>query len=323
MSFWNPKQWSKATREKDFAAIADWFITYFIVSGVAIILFAGLAAGLDIGPANGFRVFVIGGAVSAAFAVAGWLLGLLFGIPRSLSRGLVGGNSATDDARSARSSRVNTNLEDISDWLTKTLVGVGLTSIFSAPHFLWRFADLINRQGFGWSPYGRSLALMLILFFSSGGFWLGYVGTRTILTKLLDSFEAESDTGAALLSAKISTLLQYLYDQSRNNYDAAIHFGKELLTDPEAKATNEALIWFALACAYGQKHAVNKREHATPEVLAELRLEALKAARAAVARDPSQKRQLYILWQTKEDEVESDLASIDHNDPDFIQLLQD
>ena len=320
MSFWNPKQWSKVTREKDFASIADWFITYFIVSGVGIIVLSGIAAGLSVGFASGARVLVISAALAAACAVLGWLFGLLFGIPRTLSRGAVSGSSSPD-SHLAGSSRVNTNLEDISDWLTKTLVGVGLSSIFGAPHFIWHVADVVNQQGLGWMPYGRALALTLILFFASGGFWLGYVGTRTILTKLLDTYDGEPSSSTQLVEVKVTTLLKYLYEE--NGFESAIRFGRELLSDPEAKNTYEGRIYFAIACAYGQKHAVVKKDNPTSPTLVDLRLEVLKAARAAIARDPSQKKQLRDLWQANEQELESDLASIPHDDPEFTELLAD
>jgi hypothetical protein len=90
-------------------------------------------------------------------------------------------------------SRANTNLEDISDWLTKTFVGVGLTQLFAVPHYLWQVAGQFNSHGFGWENHGQLLALALLLYFGPGGFWLGYVGTRTILTALLDEFARSNE----------------------------------------------------------------------------------------------------------------------------------
>jgi hypothetical protein len=93
---------------------------------------------------------------------------------------------------SSAPNRVNTNLEDVSDWLTKTLVGVGLTQLYYVPHYLWQSADKLNKAGFMWDAHGQLLALALFLYFAPGGFWLGYIGTRTILTKLFDSLEGPS-----------------------------------------------------------------------------------------------------------------------------------
>ena len=57
------------------------------------------------------------GMLSAAALIAGGFFGFLFGIPRYL---------ATPGPMQVQP---NTNLEQISDWLTKVLVGVGLTQI--------------------------------------------------------------------------------------------------------------------------------------------------------------------------------------------------
>jgi hypothetical protein len=200
--------WARALREGDVASIADWFIKRFFIVGAVVLALSGLAAGVDQGFAKGFgpgigaglRVFVLSALFGAASTVSGWLLGLLFGVPRTLARGQVSSAAARPDgseaaqsdqaqARPSPTSRVNTNLEDISDWLTKTIVGVGLTQLFAMPGYFWNVAGELNDKGFGWDPYGRLLALGLFFYFAPGGFWLGYVGTRTILTKLFELIE--------------------------------------------------------------------------------------------------------------------------------------
>jgi hypothetical protein len=211
-----PGSWSEAMKRRDFAAIADWFIWYFFWGGVIGLVAAGLAAFVEeyakgifwSAAGSGLRIFVLSVLFASASAVSGWMLGLLFGIPRSLARGTAAPNtppaasasatgptanaassSATSATAAASSSRVNTNLEDISDWLTKTIVGVGLTQLYQVPHYLWHVAERLNEQGFNWPQHGQLLALALFLYFAPGGFWLGYVGTRTILTKLFDSID--------------------------------------------------------------------------------------------------------------------------------------
>ena len=194
------RRWSRAIREEDFGVILDWFTNYFFAFGGVALVMAGIAAGIDKGLACGFRVLALGLLFAAACTASGWLLGLLFGIPRSLARpqpaasaaGTAGAPATTPGGAAAAptlTSRANTNLEDISDWLTKTIVGVGLTQLFAVPHYLWSTAGQLNTGGFGWDNYGQLLALALFLYFAPGGFWLGYVGTRTLLTKLLDVFD--------------------------------------------------------------------------------------------------------------------------------------
>jgi hypothetical protein len=199
-SIFQSLNWADALRRKDFGSIADWFASRFFVMGGIGILAVGVAAGWQLKPSDGFRILSLSLIFGGACTISGWLLGLLFGVPRTLSRpttpapaaGSPGGAAAGSAAGSAPSSRVNTNLEDVSDWLTKTLVGVGLTQLLAAPAFLWAAAGKLDAMGFGWSPYGRLLALALFFYFTPGGFWLGYVGTRTILTKLFESIDGLS-----------------------------------------------------------------------------------------------------------------------------------
>ena len=222
--FGPPKfSFSQAFQRRDPAAIADWFAIFLFSAGLTGLLLAAMGAWLDRSFSLGFRVLGLGLLFAGASGVCGWVLGLLFGIPRSLARAAPGATSGsapsnpglaspgspqttetqaaappTPDVPSARSSANNTNLEDISDWLTKTMVGVGLTQLYLLPSKLWSYSDQLNQSGFQWFAGGQAtctsncagpgqlLALALFLFFAPGGFWLGYIGTRTFLTMWLD-----------------------------------------------------------------------------------------------------------------------------------------
>ncbi len=112
-----------------------------------------------------------------ACLASGGLIGFIFGIPRVLQ----GDNPAsanTDPAASASSpgnvsaqaarqavydQRVNTNLEQISDWLTKILVGVGLINIGKISSDLGK-ASFYLAQGFGKEQ--EPFAAALIVYFS-------------------------------------------------------------------------------------------------------------------------------------------------------------
>jgi hypothetical protein len=112
---------------------------------------------------------------SGAFMAIGWAIGFLFGVPRA---------SATDTT-------TNTNLEQISDWLTKVLVGVGLTQLQKIPVELGLLANYIAKD------YGPSasnvFALSMVLYFSSLGFLTGYLITRLALQPDFKSADSDSD----------------------------------------------------------------------------------------------------------------------------------
>jgi len=206
------RAWSSALSRKDFAAIADWFNLWFFGIGAAGLT---LAAGADKG--HWPRILALGVLLAGASGVSGWLFGLLFGIPRSLARG--GQATTAPLPGTIQTSKVNTNLEDISDWLTKTLIGVSLTQLNTFPGFLWGMALTANAYGFAWTDMGPKgvvlhqpgalLAETIIVYFTAGGFWLGYVGTRTILTRLFDSIDGgisqtDVDTAKSAMNLKIA-----------------------------------------------------------------------------------------------------------------------
>ena len=129
----------------------------------------------------------------ASFAV-GVLFGFLFGFPPtpsstpspSPSPQPSGAPSPSQSAppanRSAEapSSSVfqNTNLQEISDWLTKVIVGAGLVDLTRLPPQIWKLAKLMaasNDPQTGGSP---GVALAIMGYFSACGVLFGYVWTR-------------------------------------------------------------------------------------------------------------------------------------------------
>jgi len=137
-----------------------------------------------------FKAEVLGVALltAAASFAAGALLGFLFGIPRSVRA--QGGEKATDKAKEPLAAAVaesqfapNTNLEQISDWLTKILVGVGLVQIHAAGDAL---DDLAGGLAPGLGNQGESVAIALMVSFSIAGFVSAYLFTRL---RLQSAFE--------------------------------------------------------------------------------------------------------------------------------------
>ncbi|WNJ89586.1 hypothetical protein [Bosea sp. 685] len=202
---------TQAIRTREFAAVADWFAIYFFLLGAACIFLAALAALASGGWTTGIRVFSFGLLLFGACSISGWLLGLLFGIPRTLARAQSPqpqANSGTATVAAPQGTRVNTNLEDVSDWLTKTLIGVGLTQLYLVPGYIWRASGALNHYGFAWKDSGQLLALSVFMYAFCGGFWLGYIATRTALTKLLDGLEGADDFAVEISLAADQLLLE-------------------------------------------------------------------------------------------------------------------
>jgi hypothetical protein len=71
-------------------------------------------------------------------------------------------------------------MEQISDWLTKLLVGAGLVELKSLPHFVHTAAKYVA-DSLGSSPADpgtTSFAAALIIYFCVEGFLGGYLATR-------------------------------------------------------------------------------------------------------------------------------------------------
>ena len=118
--------------------------------------------------------------VAGAALLVGGLLGFLFGIPKKLQQ-----DSATVlNQQQGSAYQENTNLEQISDWLTKILVGVGLTQLTSIPAALQQYANF-TASGLGNFASSKVFAIALLLYFLICGFLITYLWTRLYLAGAL------------------------------------------------------------------------------------------------------------------------------------------
>ncbi|MEM8640886.1 MAG: hypothetical protein AAGG51_19020 [Cyanobacteria bacterium P01_G01_bin.54] len=127
-------------------------------------------------------VFGIVAIVAGASLVCGGFLGFLFGVPRTLSY------ENQNENTSGSGVKANTNLEQISDWLTKILVGVGLTqipAILAAIDKVTRTLapDFSDPNISDLKPSSISFTLGLLVYFNICGFFLGYLWARLYLPR--------------------------------------------------------------------------------------------------------------------------------------------
>ncbi len=133
---------------------------------------------------HGLEVLAVGLLTAAAAFAAGALLGFLFGIPRFLAQQ---GTAPAPGATNGPTYTPNTNLEQISDWLTKILVGVGLVQLGQIGHGISVLGKGVE-EGLGKDTH--SIAIMLMVSFSIVGFLSSYLFTRLRLQKVLEPFKA-------------------------------------------------------------------------------------------------------------------------------------
>ena len=153
------------------------------------VLTTALIVGFVVVVAYGFaqEKFNLGIAVllSGSCVMVGGLLGFLFGIPKALQLRqepeTVQPTGQEESRNNRQAYRANTNLEEVSDWLTKILVGVGLTQLNSIPTKVVAFGAYFGKPLGGDELTGERFAAAVLLYFSVTGFLLGYLWTRLFL----------------------------------------------------------------------------------------------------------------------------------------------
>jgi hypothetical protein len=157
------------------------------VGGACIVAYAWLE--------NGVRAVAVGLLLALALFAIGALVGFLFGAPHTVpassppaslfaKASLSGASSpGADQQLPLQRYLPSTHLEDISDWLTKILVGIGLTQIQNLPAALAAFSAFAAR-GISDGTSTPPLIVGIMLVFTVCGFFFGYLWCRLILARL-------------------------------------------------------------------------------------------------------------------------------------------
>jgi hypothetical protein len=211
----------ESEQERDTRWTRDTVLTFCYVGAVGVMLFA-IRAVVPVGGTEVLlRVLGAGVLIACGALLSGALLGFLFGIPRAPTppeplfvRAAAQQAGTTvpaapqgDRPPSRPALQVNTNLEQISDWLTKIIVGLGLIHLsqiddglrYLAAYFATAFGPIEGREAF---------TLSLLVSFSVSGFLLGYLLTRLFLTMAftrvergLTQFEAAAEVNRLVQDA--------------------------------------------------------------------------------------------------------------------------
>ena len=168
-------------------------------------------------------VVATGVMVLGAGILVGGLLGFLFGIPRTLQGGGPPADRGSVDATDAREPAylVNTNLEQISDWLTKILVGVGLIQLGKIGSGSGRLVDFLA-GGLGGLPSSRVLAAGLVAYSTVAGFLTGYLLTRLYLTPAFKRADVEGLRSRVEKAEKVSRQAQEAAEEAGRKATSAV-----------------------------------------------------------------------------------------------------
>jgi hypothetical protein len=199
------------------------------VAGIGLVLYI---IGL---PADSFTALGTGIGAALAAAVTGSLAGFLFGLPRSAQEG--------DGTRGRQGFEENTNLEQISDWLTKILVGVGLIQIGNAGDPARRLVATVA-EGMGGTPAARVVAASLLLTAAAWGFLVSYMLSRVRAGRVFRSAVLDVARKAAT-----ETTQERLRDSSRAGADALFLAHQALNPPPGTRPPSVQELRDALAAA--------------------------------------------------------------------------
>jgi len=244
------------------------------VGGAAGIVLTSLGFAAASHHASSFlAVFASALAVAAAAAVVGAVLGFLFGIPRTLQSESAGSGEGTRYL-------ANTNLEQISDWLTKILVGIGLVQIGKLPAAVANLADALKPMlgdSAGSGGFGGSLCVFSALF----AFLLMYLWTRVTLKQELQ--RADRDI--------VATVRAVVTEQSSADAVALSLVDRQLTgqSPPSAEELNKAVASAsksALVLTYQRAENQRARTWSEPSKL-DQHDRTIPVFRALIANDPN------------------------------------
>jgi hypothetical protein len=140
---------------------------------IALLAFLGIGGSLiyvlQVPSAVRWIVFGTILAIAGAAFLTGGVVGLLFGVPRTVR---------TSGQPTEERYESNTNLEQVSDWLTKIIIGVGLVQIGHAGPILTKLGETLKAP-LGGQPSSAAFGLALTIFYTLLGFLLYYLWART------------------------------------------------------------------------------------------------------------------------------------------------
>jgi hypothetical protein len=309
---------------------------------------------------SGLRVFAVGLIVAAAAAIVGALFGFLFGLPRAnddLSpahdAGKNGAPAADPDGapehggangrHAPRPSKPNNNLLEISDWLTKIIVGAGLVGLKDLTRWLGLVSQTIGTGAGLPDANGRVFGASVITFFFGWGFLFVYIQTRTIISLIFAATERSlADTVKAAVGEEVrksvETVKATVSDEVRKSVAPALAqesavgsimqalYQSPTAAEAQAKAflsdpanANNSRAWLYLACAVGQQHAAAT----DPAVRQSMADEVVAALTRALTLDPTLKTQARgyaYVGDPAHFDPDDDLASLGE-DPRIQRLL--
>jgi hypothetical protein len=156
------------------------FVWGMVGIGLASLLVPAIAQAVSRNYAQALNIIGVGLFLAGAATAFGSMLGFLFGVPKaSLNRAPGDAVSATDELAYVP----NTNLETISDWLTKVIVGVGLVQVREVIGWIDQIGQIAG-AAMGGTELMRVIATSLLVHNVLMGFFQGFLVAYLYLPKV-------------------------------------------------------------------------------------------------------------------------------------------
>lgn len=133
---------------------------------------AAVGIAIYAGAEGSWSIFALSTLIAACAFALGALLGFLFGIPQYFAR-----DSEAPSGAARATYQPNTNLTQVSDWLTKIIIGVGLVQFSQLTDTIGRLGDSLE-SSLGGGSSGKAFGIALVVGFFVIGFLVGYLYTR-------------------------------------------------------------------------------------------------------------------------------------------------
>jgi hypothetical protein len=196
-------------------------------SSLALTAIAALAVG-------DFRAIPIALLWAVACFAAGSCLGFLFGIPRA----------AHSQPPHPDRQPVSTNLIEISDWLTKIIVGLGLINLKELPQLVGRLAEPLaaSISGVASRESNSATAAAIVVAFVAMGFLFGYLFTRLHLASAFGQADAKANGGPRQTAPAAPGAMASLQESVAALADKVSHFVSAPSAEPASQPAHLAAL---------------------------------------------------------------------------------
>jgi hypothetical protein len=253
-------------------------------------------------------------------AAVGVFLGFLFGVPRALTSAEVIAGAAGGTPSSIRRYAGNTNLEQISDWLTKAIVAVGLVEahriVRKVDEFAVKLAPFLQCGRTDCQVAAASQAVLVIgILFVIIGFLGGFLWARLFL---IEQFRNADDAALETAEYYEGLMHAYLY-RKPDGYRQTIRVSQEY----KAKFDEfTGRMYLYLACAYAQQYSrLNVTKTQGDEELKRIRSLVMDYADKAMSLEWENRGLIKSLWKPGSGDDPNGDFVIFADDPEFTSIM--